>query len=803
MIKNYIKIARRNLWKHKIFTLINVVGMAIAFCTVILLAMTAFYELSYDQFHEGKDSVFQLYQEEHTPNGVEYGTSVSVPVSPALKADFPELKLSRFGDFGGSQLRYQNKEFNYTVRTVDADFFKMFTFPILQGDHNQPLKNINDMVIAETIAGNIFGKESAVGKTIQMKTDGEWKAFTISAVIADAPKNSSLDYDLLARFEQSPGYTQVKDDWGMSNHNLFVQLPPNVTQAQFEQRAKAFAHKYNKDKINELKHDGGQPDAENEYYRLRLVPVSQLHFSTIVGANNGSSKFYPYLLLLISVFILFIATVNFINLSLGRAFTRAKEIGLRKVMGASRSQILAQFCTESVLICFVALILGVLLAYWALPQYKAIFNQNIVASVLKTGPFPLYFFAGYSLVALVTGGYPALLLSSYKIAQTVKGKISTGKSNSTRNSLMLVQFIISSVLIICTVIAWQQLNFLRAQPLGYNKTQVISIPIGNNINPERALILMKAALANDPHVVNVTGSDMKMGRGRDNSSSTSQMSFLFKGKSVKTHWRRVDFDYIATLQLQLLGGREFSKSYGTDSSSIMINQKMASLVGGQNVLGQTLKINNHQMKVIGIVKDFNFQSLRKEVEPLTMLNQPQWPLAYIFVRVQKGNLAGFMASVTQTWKKINPKAQSDASYLDENTDKQYNKEGRLSKIFISGAILTIIISCMGLFAIVVLVIGQRTKEIGIRKVLGAGIPSLVALISKDFLRLILISAFIASPIAWYVMYKWLQDFAYHITIHWWVFVCSGFIAITIAFVTISFQSVKAALANPVDSIKSD
>ena len=803
MIKNYIKIAWRNLVKHKIFASINIIGMAVAFGAVILLSMTAFYELSYDGFHQNKNSVYQLYREEHTPAGNDNNTSVSAPLTPALKNAFPDLLASGFGDFGGTVIRYQNKEFNYTVRTVDPDFFKMFTFPIIKGNHAEPLKNLNDIVVSKTIAENIFGRADAIGKLIQVKVNNEWKNFTISSVISDAPKNSSVDYDLIVRFEQSPNYAEGKNDWDMSDHILFLQLPNQVSQAQFEKKLIKFVHQYRASTITILKNNGGHADSDGEYYRLRLIPLTDWHFNSISSMNNGASKFYPYLLLVISVFILFIATVNFINLSLGRAFTRAKEVGVRKVLGASKIQILVQFCTESVIICTASLLMGILLAYLLFPQYKVIFNQPIMLSALSGSLLPFYFIVGFIAVALLAGGYPAIMLSSYKIAQTVKGKLSTGKSNNMRNSLMVVQFVISSVLIICTTIAWQQLNFLRTKSLGYNKSQVISIPIGSNIDPQRALELMRVKLAANPRVESVTGTDMNMGRGRDNSASTSQMAFEFKGKHIKTHWRRIDYDYLKTLQLQLVSGRDFSRTYGTDTASVLINQKMAELLGKKDAAGTVFTVDNKKLQVVGVVKDFNFQSLRKQIEPLTMLIQPQWSISYIFVRVKPEDMPASMASIAAMWKQVNPKAESDPSFLDENTERQYQKEGRLSKIFISGAVLTIIISCMGLFAIAVLVISQRTKEIGIRKVLGADVSSIVGLISKDFMKLILISAVIASPIAWYSMNSWLQDFAYHINIHWWVFVLSGGIAVLIAFVTISFQSVKAALANPVRSLKSE
>ncbi|RKR85729.1 MacB-like protein [Mucilaginibacter gracilis] len=804
MIKNYIKTAWRSLWKHKSFAFINIVGMAVAFGAVILLALTAFYELSFDGFHQNKNHIYQVYREEHISTGTENSSSLPIPLTPALKADFPDIvHVSRFGDNGGSVIRYKGKDYNYSIRTVDQDFLKMFTFPVISGNSSEPLKAQNDLVLSANTAKSIFGKEEAVGKVVELNTGSEWKPFTITAVAANTPQNSSLNFDALARFEQFPGYNQDKDNWDVSNHVVYLQLPESVDEVHFEQRLKLFVHKYYGGNIKQLKIDGAQPDNEGEYMRMRLIPLTQIHFNKISGEASGINRFYPILLLLISVFILFIATVNFINLSLGRAFTRAKEIGVRKVMGARLGQILMQFCCESLMICIFSLAVGVLLVVWLMPAYKQIFRQPLSLAVLDWGKVICYFVTGFVSIVLLSGAYPAWLMASYKTAQSVKGKISMGRNNKLRNSLMIVQFVLSCLLIICTTIAWQQLNFLRSKPLGFNKNQVISIPIGNNIDREKALYLMRNQLANSPNVLSVTGTDMNMGKGRDNSASTSIMGLVYNGKTLKSHWRRIDYDYVKTLGLTLTSGREFSKAYGTDTTAIVINQTMAQQLGAKNPVGISLPVDGKQLRVIGVIKDFNFQPLQKKIEPLTMLIQPQWQLSYIFVRVKPDDMPASMAAITKIWKQINPKAEAAASFLDENVDRQYKKEERLSKIFVSGALLTIIISCMGLFAIAVLVITQRTKELGIRKVLGASIPTIVGLISKDFVTLILISSVIASPIAWLVMNNWLQDFAYRITISWWVFVFAAATAVFIAIVTVSFQSVKAALANPVKSLRSE
>ena len=424
--------------------------------------------------------------------------------------------------------------------------------------------------------------------------------------------------------------------------------------------------------------------------------------------------------------------------------------------------------------------------------------------VLSSPIFLAYMTGGFLFITLLAGGYPAWVVSALNTIMTVKGKLTTGRKHYLRNTLMVVQFVLSSLLIICTFIAWQQLQYLRNKPLGYNKEEIISIPIGSTIESEKAITLLRGRLAREPRVISVSAADINMGRGRDGSSQTSIVGFDYKDRSVKTHWQLIDYDYLKTFGIQLLQGRDFSREYGIDSLAVVINEQMAKQLGEKEVIGTMLPISDDsKYQVIGVVKDFHFKSLHREIAPLSMTIRRDWPLQYIFVRVQGGALASSLEMVKKAWKEVDPSNLFEASFLNENTDRQYQKETRMSKIFMSGAVLTILISCMGLFAIVLLVIVQRTREIGIRKVLGAGVTHIVTLVSKDFVKLVLIGIIIATPLAWYAMNAWLQDFAYRIQIQWWVFVLAGLAALLIAFITLSFQSIKAALSNPVKSLRSD
>ncbi|MDF2192024.1 ABC transporter permease [Paraflavitalea sp. CAU 1676] len=804
MFSNYIKIAWRNLWKHKTFSVIVVFGMAIAFAASLLLSVTAYHELSYDQFHQNKERIFQLYTESQSPRGVEKSSTLAVPLTPALKSELVDIKhITRWGSSGGEIGRYNGKELNLSIRSVDPDFLSLFTFPISAGDKKAPLRELNDIVITKHAANRFFDKEEAVGKTIDIKTPKGWQSFRVTAVTEDFPENSSLTFDVLSRFEHFSGYDERKDAWDSENHEVFVELREGVTTAAFEKQMQSIVKKYYVQRLEDLKRDGVRPDREGTLMRLRTIPITDIHFNEISNTGAGVSIFYTYLLLSISLFIIFIACVNFVNLSLARSFTRSKEIGIRKVMGALRWQLISQFWGEAFIVSVLALAAGVLIAWLLLPFYKQVFYPSLSVEMLRSPLLIIYILAAFALITLIAGGYPAWLVSKFNTIQTVKGKLPVGKSNRLRNSLMVVQFVLSSLLIICTLIVWQQLDYLRNKPLGYNKQQVLSIPVGPDMEGQTVLNLLRNKLAAEPKILSITGTDMNMGRGRDGSSTTSMMGFGYKERTVTTHWLRVDYDFLKTMDVRLLNGRDFDRSYGLDSGGVLINETMAKQLGEKDPLSAVLNLDGGQLKVLGVVKDYHFKSLHQELAPLTMVIRPNWPLTYIFIRVQPENLPASVAVVEKAWKEVNPKTPYRGSFLDENTDRSYQRETRMSRIFMSGAVLAILISCMGLFAIALLAILQRTKEIGIRKVLGASVPQIVGLVSKDFMLLVMIAIVIASPIAWFTMHKWLQSFYYRIDIAWWVFALAGVMALVIAFITLSMQSIKAALRNPVKSLRSE
>ncbi|HEU4551368.1 MAG TPA: ABC transporter permease [Chitinophaga sp.] len=804
MLRNYLKIAWRNLWKTKLLTAVNILGLSVAFAASILLVMTAYHELSYDRFHANRQQLYMLYINTHYAQRMEQRANMPMPLTPAVKQECPEVRAaSRMMDIAGL-IRYHDKVFESNIQGVDADFLQMFSFPVIKGDARQPLSGLSNIVLSATTAKSIFGKEEAVGKQLEVYVGRQWKSFIVSAICENVPDNSSIEFDALCRFENAEGYASQKDAWNNSTHYVYVQLANHATAAAFERSTRPLVNKYFAERLRNLKRDGAVPGKDGELIGIHLKRVTDLHLNN-VGAG-GDNRFYPYLLLLIGAFILFIACINFMNLTIAGAFTRSREIGMRKILGAFRFQLIIQMWGEAVLVCGLALLAGLAAVYFLMPGYNALFKSRLSFTLLQQPLLSGIALAIFFLVTLTAGGYPAWIIARLNTIKVLKGGMQAGRSGKVRNTLMVTQFVISSLLICCTLIAWQQLNYLRNKPLGYNKEQVISIPIPGDVNPAQALKRMRSTLAGEANVLGITGTDINLGRGRDGSSASSRVSFDYKGHTISSNWLEVNYDYVKTLGLTLLAGRDFSPQYGTDSMGLVINEKMARQLGGVDAaLGALLPVNDslHPMQVIGIVKDFNFRSLQENIEPLSMYMQPNAAVSYIFVKVPPGNLAASMALVTKRWKEVFPGKETDPSFLDENTDRQYQKEKRFSSIFISAAVLAIVISCMGLFAISVLVMTQRTREIGVRKVLGASVTSIVALLSKDFVKLVLLSVIIASPIAWYIMEQWLQHYAYRIHIHIGIFAGAAAIAVLVAVITVSVQSIRAALMNPVKSIRTE
>ncbi len=807
MFRNYLKIAWRNIWKAKQVSAVNIIGLAVAISGALLLCITVYREFSFNDFHEKKDFIYQAYREEFHADKTESHSNMSYPMGPAMKAELPGIKeMTRLAN-GASVMKVGEISQSIGLRYVDSAFLNIFTFPAASGNR---VLDMNSALITEKMADIFFRGQDPVGKTVSLRVGHAWKSYTVSGVLKNAPNNSSIRFDALLRIENHPSYAEDLESWGDFSLETFVQLGPGVNPEDIERRGKAFMEKYYAEDIQRMKAAGARKDKFGGVQHLGLIPLSEIHFDANSNLQD-TKKPILYMLLFIAAFLLFIASINFLNLTLARAFTRAKEVGMRKTLGAARMQLVMQLCGEALVLFLISLVLGLAITYFVLPHYNAMFFSKAVYafSILLKPKFLVGILAALLLISFLAGGYPAWVLSRTHTLLVLKGKVSSGRTNYFRNTLIVTQFFFSCLLICGTIIAWQQMSYLRNRPLGFNTHEVVSIPVGKDLDGHQLLARMRAELGQQPDVLSISASGNNFGRGLDGSQSTSIINFQLFNKDVHSHWQAVDYDFVKTMDLQLVAGKDFDRSMGLDSFGLVINEKMAkqlAALGVKDPVGYRFRMDEDgdEYHIKGVVKDYNFKSLHEEIAPLTMyLNRPEEQPEYIFVKTKPGNLHASMKTIEAAFKKSAPGQAFLASFVNENTEKQYKFEATLMKIFISGAVLTIIISCMGLFAIAMLAIGRRTKEIGIRKVLGASAAGIAGLIATDFLKLVALAILIATPVAWYVMSEWLKGYAYRVDINWWVFALAGLLAVLIAAATVSFQSIRAALMNPVKSLRSE
>jgi ABC-type antimicrobial peptide transport system permease subunit len=810
MIRNYFLTAWRNLKSNRLNAFINVAGLAVAFTVCILLFLMVHFEFSFDNFHKNGDRLFMAYNLSHTADGDEKGEAFGYPAAPTFKSEVPGIIRTTSVHTGGRGIRYKEKEVNKGITLVSPDFFSMFSFPVISGTRSNPLSDVGNVVLGQSAAAAVFGKEEAVGKTVKVKIDGAWKDLLVTAVLQDAPENSSLQFNILARIELSRDYAQEKNEWNHQNHPVYVQLAPTATQQQVEARLRDLVKKNNLADDKYMKAKGYRKDANGDMFAIRLAPYSSLHFDTELGRGATVSKSYLYILILIAVVVLIIACFNFINLNVARAFTRAKEVGVRKTIGAGKGQIFFQLWTESFLLFTLALIIALAAALLLLKPFNRLFVESLTMQALFQPLIIIPVLAGVFLVSFMAGGYPAWLVARFKTVEVLKGKVSVGRSSLLRNGLITFQFVLASLLICSTFVIYRQFQYMRTAPLGFEQESVISIPVKNEENSLRYISELRRKLAAQPQVVSVTGSSANIGIGEDKSQSNWSIGFDYDGKAIMTEMLTVDYDFLETLGVKLLSGRSFSKDFPTDTATnvrnVIVTESMARQFGDKNVVGLSFYSDSAAPKwnIVGLIPDFHLHSLHEKLGALTLQMAKQHSsLGYILVKVRTNNPRQAMAIVRDAYRTIEPDNTTNASYLTENTYRWYAKEERLSTLFCSAAVIAILLSCLGLFAIVSLVIGKRRKEIGVRKVLGASVASVTGLLSKEFVRLVALAFIIATPIAWYFLSRWLQDFPYRIALSWWIFPLAGVSALAIALGTISVLTVQASLANPVKSLRSE
>jgi putative ABC transport system permease protein len=811
MFRNYIKTAWRNIRKHKLHTIINVLGMSVAFLCSIFLFLVAWYEFSFDSFHQNKSSVFKVYNfysDDQNESGSRRSSTMGLPVASALKKEVQGVELATRYKNGNGAVEYNGKEINLQLNYVDNDFFRVFSFPVVSGNARAPLADPGNIVMSAYAAKTIFGKEDPIGKILKINVDGSWQNLSVSAILKDFPDNSSITYDLLVRTELRPDYTVNKDRWNTQDHDVYIKLAPGVSVQNVENSMRPVVEKYRAGDIREMTQRGVRPDANGDILALRLLPLSQIHFDIEKGTGPVTAKSYLYTLLTVGLLILIIAVFNFVNLNIAQAFTRIKEVGVRRSLGAGKRQIFLQVWGESFLICLASVIIGVAALGICIKPLNQLLSQHISLDYLLQ-PLPMLFtLLLIVVVSLLAGGYPAVSVSRLSTINVLKGNITVKRPGVFRNTLIVVQFIMACLLMVSGLIVFRQFEFMRTQPLGFSQESVISVPIAHPEKGKMIVSSLRSQLSAQPAVQSVTGSDINFGVGKDGGTSRISSGFDYNGRLIRSNVITVDYDFLKTMGIPLLSGRDFSKSFGTDTSrNVIVTESMAKSFGVENPLGLSFITDSSEPRstIIGIIPDIHLYSLHEEKKPLSvyLAGDNADYIDYALVKIKNLHPVEAMNLIKEAYKKADPGAEFNGSFIEENVGRWYNKEKNFSKILGIATGVATLLSCLGLFAMSALMIGQRIKEIGVRKVLGASVQSIAALLSKDFLVLVLLAVAIATPLTWWLMNKWLSDFPYRVEISWWLFFASGIVALSVAIITISLHTIKAAVANPVKSLRTE
>ncbi|MFT3911707.1 MAG: ABC transporter permease [Ferruginibacter sp.] len=749
-----------------------------------------------------KCTPFQIHRK-----GSDLSTSMGYPVAPTVKSEGVVDKATRI-KFRGREIRYKDKSLEQTILLIDDDFFSMFSFPVVKGETQHPLNQVGNVVLDEKTSTNLFGKEDPIGKNVEIKIGGKWNKLVVSAVVQDAPKNSSINYSVLARSELDPEFTELKDEWHSQHHSVFVQLKANTTQQDAEKKLREMAKKYDPADINYLKNKGYKPDANGDYAGLKLLPLTDMHYDTRLGGSNTVSKPFLYILLLIACVIILIACFNFVNLNIGLAFTRTKEIGVRKCLGAGKRQVWLQVWGESLVTVFISMIIGVSLTIIVMNGFNKLFQANFDISLLYQPAIVFSLLLILILVSLIASGYPSFIMGKLKTVEILKGKISLKRPGMFRNALIVAQFVIAIALMCTTVIIYQQFQHLREAPLGYTSASLVSVPIKQDEKGRQVVERMRTLLSSQPSIVSVSGASINFGLGKDGSTSKTSSGFDYNGRSVSTNILGGELDILKTLNISLTSGRDFSAGYIADTmNAVIITESMAKQLAdnSKDAVGLSFYSDSSRPKwnVVGIIPDFHLYSMHEETEPLTICMNKYIPISYLLIRVNTQNPASTLNLIKSKYAEVEPGVEFKGSYVNENIDRWYTTEERLSQMFSTAAMIAIILSCMGLFGMAFIIIRQRVKEIGVRKVLGASVAGIATLVTKEFIKPVFIALLIAIPIAWWAMHKWLQEFVYRVNIQWWVFALAGIIAVLIALITVSFHAIRAAVANPVKSLRTE
>ncbi len=818
MFKNYIKIAFRNLRKQPLYSMINIAGLAMGIACCLLIYLFVQDEWSYDKFHEKADRIYRVVdvnyetveasQEEpsffdnRAPEGVGKSAFLPLPLGPTLKERYPEIRQIVRYDESTALLRNGDTVFEEPVNYVEPAFFEVFSFEMIQGNPGTALSAKNNVVLTPEIARKYFGDENPIGKVLQIKIRDEERAFTVAGIAEAPPSNSSIQYKVLLPIQNKPFYDFHIENWRSFNTALFLELVTGSDTEQVKAKMNEFYAERYEDSMARARERNNMPE-DATVMEFALTPLTGIHLDASVEWYNVSNPLYSYILSGIAILILIIACINYITLSLTRSTSRAREVGIRKVAGAHRRQIAWQFWGETQLMTLLATVAGLGLAELFLPVFNGLSGKSLALNYVGDAGFLGIVLGITALTGLIAGSYPAFFLARFNPAEVLKGLDYRKFKPGMTKGLLVLQYSLSVFLIISSVIMYRQMDFVSQKDLGYNEEQVLVVPTHTGWNEEGTRLMERYRGKLD----GVSGVAAVSGMAPAFTTGSNRYGFQVDGEFSDAFIYYVDEQFIETMDIELIAGRNFSEDRPSDvTGSIIVNQALAESMDWEEPLGQLLpwKGEENPSTVVGVVKDFHFQSLEAPIQPMLLHMDPEHGgINSILVQMEPGKIAESLPQLEEVWTAVAPFTPFDYWFMDDAVAQQYEAYSRWMQIMGWAMVFAILIACLGLFGLAGITTVNKTKEIGIRKVLGAGVREIVLLLNRDIVRLIAISLLIAAPMSWYIMEQWLSDFAYRIEISAGLFIWSGLAAMALALITVSYYSMKAALVNPIDSLMNE
>ena len=793
MIKNYFKIALRNLFRNKVFSFINISGLSLGLACCMLIALYVKDEVSYDRFHEKKDRLYQMTNKIIDKQGKITDIGVACMIQgPSFKQEIPEIEACVRVQTNNLIVKKGNETLYEDVSWVDENFFSVFSFPLLEGNPKTALSDIHAVVLTEETAEKYFGKTNPIGKTLEFEIRDKFEPFVVTGIAKKSPQNSSIQFKILLSYN----YQVEKDPdnhWLNFSYPTYFVLNPKADLKAVEAKMAQVYDSKAKDEIAQETKNGF-----SDKIIFGLTPLTAMHLNAKIEYVDGiSNPIYSYILSGIALFILLIACINFVNLTVAQSLRRRKEIGIRKVVGGQRKQLIMQFLGESFVVCFIAFSLAFILAQLALPIFNELANKRLALSYLFDYQLVLSFVALFFLTVFAAGFYPALVLSGFDPVKTLYNRFQFLSKNYLSKGLVVLQFVLAIFMITITFFIYNQFDFLTHQNLGYNDKNLLILHVGQDDN-RQLMTVFKNEFAK------VSGIEQVASRQNGFWGTNSRAN----GREIPVSYEHIDENYLPTLQIPLTEGRNFSKDFLADSTnSVLVNEAYVKEAGwNDSGVGKTIDFlngKNAKLTIVGVVKDYHYGSLKEKIRPQLFTMQPDKPYGRFLLRIDPNNKPKTIQSVEKIYRSLVPYRPFKYDFMEDLNYENYEAEAQWKQIIGFGAILMIFISCIGLFGLTLLSIQQRTKEIGVRKVLGASVFQISSLLSKNYIALVFFAFILAIPAAWFATSKWLENFAYRIDINWWVFALAGVLVLLIALLTVSFQAIKAAVANPVKSLRTE